>query len=137
VKIPAGIENGKKLRLSGKGQPSPWGGPSGDLFVRIHIAPHPQFRREKSDLYLNRHVKLTEALLGTEVNVPTLDGKTYKLKVPPGTQSHTKMRLRGKGVTKLNGHGKGDMYVEIIVDFPKNLTMEQKKLIRALAQQGI
>lgn len=137
VKIPAGIEDGKRLRLSGKGQPSPWGGPAGDLFVRIHIAPHPQFRREKNDLYLKKHVKLTEAILGTEVSVPTLNGKTYKLKVPPGTQGHTKMRLKGKGVPKLNGYGRGDMYVEIIVDIPKNLTMDQKKLIKTLAQQGI
>ncbi len=137
VKIPPGIEEGKKLRLAGKGQPSPWGGPPGDLYIKIRIAPHPVFRREKNDLYLKRHIKLSEALLGTEISVPTLNGKTLKLKVPPGVQSHTKMRLKNQGIKSLTNGRKGDMYVEIVVDIPKQLTPEQRKLVEKLARGGI
>ena len=137
VKIPPGIEEGKKLRLAGKGQPSPWGGPPGDLYIKIRIAPHPVFRREKNDLYLTRHVKLSEALLGTEISVPTLNGKTLKLKVPPGIQSHTKMRLKEQGVRSLANGKKGDLYVEIVVDLPKKLTPEQRKLVEKLAKEGV
>jgi len=137
VKIPPGIEEGKKLRLAGKGQPSPWGGQPGDLYIKIRIAPHPVFRREKNDLFLTRHIKLSEALLGTEISVPTLNGKTLKLKVPPGIQSHTKMRLKNQGVKSLTNGNKGDMYVEIVVDLPKQLTPEQKKLVEKLAQDGL
>ncbi len=137
VKIPPGIEEGKKLRLAGKGQPSPWGGPPGDLYIKIRIAPHPVFKREKNNLYLTRHVKLSEALLGTEISVPTLNGKTLKLKVPPGIQSHTKMRLKEQGVRSLANGKKGDLYVEIVVDLPKKLTPEQKKLVEKLAKEGV
>ncbi len=137
VKIPAGIEEGKKLRLAGKGQPSPWGGPAGDLYIKIRIAPHPVFRRKKNDLYLTRHIKLSEALLGTEISVPTLNGKTLKLKVPPGIQSHTKMRLKNQGVKSLTNGTRGDLYVEIVVDLPKKLSPEQRKIVEELAREGL
>jgi curved DNA-binding protein len=137
VKIPAGTLPGKKLRLSGKGQPSPRGGPPGDLYIRIREVEHPVFKREGSDLYVDRHIRFTEAALGTKVTVPTLDGKTMSLKVPPGTQSQTKMRLKGYGLTHANGKTRGDQYVRIIIDTPENLSKRQKSLLEELAKEGV
>jgi curved DNA-binding protein len=137
VKIPPGTLPGKKLRLSGKGQPNPMGGPPGDLYVRLKEVEHPVFKREGNDLYVDRRIKFTEAVLGTKVTAPTLDGKTMSLKVPPGTQSHTKMRLKGYGLPLPNGKTRGDQYVRIIVETPANLTKKQKTLLEELAKEGI
>jgi curved DNA-binding protein len=137
VKIPAGTLPGKKLRLSGKGQPNPLGGPPGDLYVKLKEVEHPVFKREGNDLYVDRKIKFTEASLGTKVTVPTLDGKTLSLKVPPGTQSHTKMRLKNYGLPLANGKTRGDQYVRIIVETPASLTKKQKTLMEELAKEGI
>jgi curved DNA-binding protein len=137
VKIPPGTLPGKKLRLTGKGQPSPMGGPPGDLYVRLKEVEHPVFKREGNDLYVDRKIKFTEATLGTKVTVPTLDGKTMSLKVPPGTQSHTKMRLKNYGLPLANGKTRGDQYVRIIVETPDNLTKKQKSLLEELAKEGL
>ena len=137
VKIPPGTMPGKKLRVSGKGNPSPMGGPPGDLYVRLREVEHPVFKREGLDLYVDRRIKLTEAALGTKVTVPTLDGKTLSLKVPPGTQSHTKMRLKGYGLPAANGKSRGDQYVRIIVETPDNLTKKQKTLLEELVKEGL
>jgi curved DNA-binding protein len=137
VKIPAGTLPGKKLRLSGKGGPSPFGGPAGDLYVKLKEVEHPVFKREGGDLYVDRRIKFTEAILGTKVTVPTLDGKTMSLKVPPGTQSHTKMRLKNYGIPSANGKSRGDQFVRIIVETPANLTKKQKTLLEELAKEGL
>jgi curved DNA-binding protein len=137
VKIPAGTLPGKKLRVSGKGSPSPMGGPSGDLYVKLKEVEHPVFKREGNDLLVDRKIKLSEATLGTKVTVPTLDGKTMSLKVPPGTQSHTKMRLKNYGIPAANGKGRGDQLVRIIVETPANLTKKQKALLEDLAKEGL
>ncbi len=137
VKVPPGTLPGKRLRLSGKGQPSPMGGPPGDLYVKLREAEHPVFKREGSDLYVDRRIKVTEAALGTKVTVPTLDGKTMSLKVPPGTQSHTKMRLKGYGLPIANGKTRGDQYVRIIVETPTNLSKKQKVLVEELVKEGL
>jgi curved DNA-binding protein len=137
VKIPPGIATGKKLRLGGKGQESPWGGASGDLFIRVVVAPHPVFERRGDDLIVSREISLTQAILGTQVEVPTLDHKKLNLKVPPGTQSQTQMRIRGHGVPRLNKSGRGDLLVKIIVRIPSSLTPEQEKLFKQLAEQGL
>jgi curved DNA-binding protein len=137
VKIPAGTLPGKKLRLSGKGQPSPLGGAPGDLYVRLKEVEHPVFKREGSDLYVDRKIKFTEATLGTKVTVPTLDGKTMSLKVPPGTQSHTKMRLKNYGLPLPNGKTRGDQFVRVIVETPASLTKKQKTLLEELAKEGL
>jgi curved DNA-binding protein len=137
VKIPAGTLPGKKLRLTGKGSPGPMGGPSGDLYVKLKEVEHPVFKREGNDLLVDRRVKLSEATLGTKVTVPTLDGKTMSLKVPPGTQSHTKMRLKNYGLPAANGKGRGDQLVRIIVETPANLTKKQKALLEELAKEGL
>jgi curved DNA-binding protein len=137
VKIPPGTLPGKKLRLTGKGGPSPMGGPRGDLYVKLKEVEHPVFKREGNDLAVDRRIKFTEATLGTKVTVPTLDGKTMSLKVPPGTQSHTKMRLKNYGLPTANGKSRGDQLVRIIVETPANLTKKQKTLLEELAKEGL
>ena len=137
LKIPAGTLPGKSLRLPGKGSPGPMGGPPGDLYVKLKEVEHPVFKREGSDLYVDRHISYTEATLGTKVTVPTLDGKTMSLKVPPGTKSHTKMRLKNYGLPLANGKSRGDQFVRIIVDTPANLTKKQKTLLEELAKEGL
>jgi curved DNA-binding protein len=137
VKIPRGMLTGKKLRLSGKGEPSPFGGPNGDLYIRSRLLADPAFRTEGYDLHMEREVKLTEALNGTQLSVPTLEGKTLNLKIPPGTQHKTRMRLPGHGLPHMKGSTKGDLYVHILVHMPRQLTAQQKKLIEQLAETGI
>ena len=137
VKIPPGITSRKKLRIPGKGQEGVWGGPPGDLLIKILVAPHPKFERKGNDLFISREISLTEAVLGTKIEVPTLEGKTLSLKVPPGTQSHTKMRLKGHGVPRFKKAGRGNLYAKIIVSLPKSLTPEQEELFKQLADQGM
>lgn len=137
VKIPAGIADGKKLRVAGKGQPGPEGGPSGNLYIKIKILDHPIFHREGDDLYINREIKFSEAALGTKIEVPTIDGKRLSLKIPTGTQSGSKMRLRGHGMPRMNGVGRGDEYVKINVAVPKKLNKKQKVLLEELKDLGL
>ncbi len=136
VKIPPGIEDGKKLRIAGKGEGSQWGGIAGDLYVLIKVIPHPEFRRDGQDIILTRSIRLSEAMLGTEVEVSTLDGKTLRLKIPAGTQSHRKFRLRGKGVPSFRGSDAGDQLVEIVVLVPEANTPELRRLAKKLAETG-
>ncbi|MFZ5452649.1 MAG: DnaJ C-terminal domain-containing protein [Thermodesulfobacteriota bacterium] len=137
VKIPAGALPGKRLRIAGKGRPGAMGGPPGDLFIKLKEQEHPVFKRDGNDLLVDRHIRFTEATLGTKVTAPTLDGKTMSLKVPPGTQSHTKMRLKNYGIPHTNGKTRGDQYVRIIVDTPTNLTKKQKTLLEELTKEGL
>jgi curved DNA-binding protein len=137
VKIPKGLISGKKLRLAGKGSPSPLGGPPGDLFIRAKVLNDPLYRAEKYDLHMNQELKLSEAVLGTHISVPTLDGKQLSLKIPPGTKPGTKMRMSGHGLPHMKGNKKGDLYVKIQVKMPRQLTDEQKKLIGQLAETGL
>jgi len=136
VKIPAGIESGKKLRLAGKGGEAMRGMPPGDLYLRVNVGEHPAFKREGSDLTVDKEIKLSEALLGTTVEVPTLDGSKL-IKVPAGTQSHSRVRLKGFGLPRLQGGGKGDEYVRLIVRLPKNLNDRQKKLAEEMKKEGL
>jgi curved DNA-binding protein len=137
VKIPPGTLPGKKLRVAGKGRSSHLGGPPGDLYVRLREVEHPVFKREGNDLYVDRRIRFTEAALGTKVTIPTLDGKTMSLKVPPGTQSHTKMRLKNYGLPFANGRTRGDQFVRIIVETPADLTKKQKALLEELVKEGL
>lgn len=136
VKIPAGIPSGKKLRVAGKGMEGRSGGPAGDLYLQISIRPHPVFDREGDDITVEKEIGFSEAVLGTTIEVPTLEG-TKKVKVAPGTQSHTKMRLRGLGVPHFQGTGKGDEYVKVIVRVPKRVSDKSRKLIEELSKEGI
>jgi curved DNA-binding protein len=137
VKIPPGISSGKKLRLPGKGLSGFNGGPTGDLYLNINVLPHPIFSRDGNDLYIEKTIKFTQAALGTTIDIPTLDGTTKRLKIAPGTQNNTKIRMKGFGVPGLKGAPKGDQYVKINIDVPKKLTDQQIKLIEELAAQGI
>jgi len=136
VKIPPGIPSGKKLRVAGKGAAGRNGGPPGDLYLQISIRNHPIFIREGDDLIVEKEIAFSEAVLGTTMEVPTLEGMK-KVKVPPGTQCHTKMRLKGLGVRRFQGTGRGDEYVKVIVKVPKRVGEKTKRLIEELAKEGI
>jgi curved DNA-binding protein len=137
VKIPKGMISGKKLRIAGKGEPSPYGGPAGDLYIKSKVLDHPVYNVQAQDLYINRDIKLSDAILGTNISVPTLSGKELKLKIPAGTKHKTKMRLSGHGIPHMHGKGQGDLYVHIHVNMPKRLTKKQKGLIEQLAETGL
>ncbi len=137
VKIPAGISSGKKLRLPGKGLSGYNGGPNGDLYLNINVLPHPIYARDGNDLYIEKTIKFTQAALGTTIDVPTLDGSVKRLKISPGTQNNTKIRMKGFGVPGLKGSLKGDQYVKINVDVPRKLSDRQMKLVQQLADDGI
>lgn len=137
VKIPKGMTTGKKLRLAGKGNPGPFGGPRGDLYIQATLLDDPVFTLEGQDLHTHREIKLTEALLGSAISVPTIDDKHMNLKIPAGTKSGTKMRLPGHGLPGIQGVKRGDLYVRIHIQIPKHLTDEQKKLVEELAETGL
>ena len=137
VKIPKGMITGKQLRLAGKGNPSPYGGPPGDLFIKSKLLDDPKFSNRQYDLYLNHELKLSEAILGITVSIPTIDDKQLSLKIPPGTKHGTKMRLTGHGLPDMKDNKKGDLYVRIQVEIPKNISAEQKKIVEELAATGL
>ncbi|MDH4321612.1 MAG: DnaJ domain-containing protein [Desulfobulbaceae bacterium] len=137
IKVPAGIEEGKKLRVSGHGEPSPMGGPAGDLFLRILMQPHPLFNRDGANLVIRRQIPFSGAILGTTIEVPTLGGKKLNVKVAPGTQSDAKLRLKGKGLPTSPKGERGDLLVKIEIEVPKILTDEQRELISKLAEEGL
>ena len=134
VRIPAGIGDGARVRVAGQGTAGRDGGRPGDLFVRVHVRPHPTFRREGDDLFVRVPVPLGVALLGGEVMVPTLRGSGVSLKVPPETQNGTRLRLRGLGMPRLRGEGHGDLYADVDVRLPVPLTPEVRELARRLRE---
>lgn len=136
VKMPPGIDTGKKLRIAGKGERGAGSGPPGDLYVRVQVQNHPLFRREGDNIYIDQEITFSEAVLGTTIEVPTLNG-IKEVKVPPGTSGNTKLRLKGEGIPHLKGKGKGDAYIRIFIKVPKNLTSKQKELIQSLAKEGV
>ena len=131
VKIPAGIDDGQTISLRGQGSVGLNGGPNGELLITVSVKPHEFFEREGSSVLCAMNISVTQAMLGCELEVPTLDGKV-KYDVPAGTQSGTVFRLRGKGIPSLRGAGRGDQYVTVHVDIPKNLTAQQKELVKQL-----
>lgn len=137
MKIPKGIDTGRKLRLAGKGLPGINGGPPGDLFINITVAPHPVFTRDGDDVYITQNVTFSQAVLGTSIDVKTLEGETKRIKVPAHTQNNTKIRMKGYGVPHFRKTGKGDQYVKIAVSIPKKLTREQTELIKKLSEKGL
>ncbi len=128
VKIPAGIDTGQRLKLSGEGEAGTRGGPAGDLYVVAHVKEHPFFSRDEYDIICEVPINFTQAALGDEIEVPTLEGKA-KLKIPTGIQSHQILRLKQKGIARLGGYGRGDQLVRIIVETPTRLTLDQKELL--------
>lgn len=134
VQIPAGIEDGARLRVSGQGEPGENGAPSGDLYCDIHIRPHPIFKRQDHDVICDFPITFTQAALGSEIDVPTISGKLIKVKVPRGTQNGDIIPVRGEGFPHFRGYGKGDMLVHIIVEVPVKLTSRQEQLLREFAE---
>lgn len=133
VAVPAGVDNGNQIRLSGEGQPGVNGGPNGNLYITIAIKPHQYFRRRENDILLDLSVNVAQAALGAEVEVPTVDG-TEQLKIPPGTQPGKVLRIPGKGVPHLRSNGRGDQLVLVNIEIPKRLTAEQRQLFEQLAK---
>jgi molecular chaperone DnaJ len=133
VNIPAGVDNGTRLRLAREGQPGVNGGPSGDLYVVLKIHEHPFFDRQDNDLHCTIPINVAQAALGAEIEVPTLDG-TEKIKIPEGTQNGAQFRLRGKGVPYVTGRGRGDLFMHAEVRVPGKLTREQRKLFEQLRE---
>jgi curved DNA-binding protein len=125
------------LRVAGKGQQDPYGGPPGDLFLNIQVVPHHVFSRDGDDLTIERSIPYSKAVLGTTIDVPTLEGPVKRIKVPAGTQNNTKIRMKGFGVKHMKGEGKGDLYVKIVVAVPKKVSEKQAALIRKLSEEGL
>jgi molecular chaperone DnaJ len=130
VSIPAGIEHGRRIRLSGEGESGLKGGPSGDLYVLLNIKSHKFFAREGANLYCRVPVSMADAALGGSVEVPTIDGSRADVKVPAGTQTGQQFRLKGKGMSMMRTSSRGDMYIEIFVETPVNLSGKQKDLLK-------
>ena len=133
IKIPAGVETGSRLRVTGEGEAGVNGGPSGDLFVVLHVKEHDIFERQGANLYSAVPVSFAQAALGAEVKVKTLDGEE-DLKIPAGTQTGTVFRLKSHGMPALGGRGKGDLFVAVTLITPKTLTKQQRKLLEQLAE---
>ena len=132
VHIPAGVENGMQITVRGEGHAAPRGGMNGDLLIVVEEQAHSQFKREGENLFYTRVISVTDAILGCELTIPCLDGP-YKLRLDPGTQSGTVQRLRGKGLPSVNGYGKGDLYVKILVWIPRKLRGADKEAVEKLA----
>jgi molecular chaperone DnaJ len=133
IKIPAGVEDGMRLRLSGEGEVGSQGGPSGDLYVIVHVKEHQFFEREEDNLNLTVPISYTQAVMGDEIEVPTIDGKAM-LKIPAGTDSETTFRMRGKGMPNLRGSGSGDQMVKVKIEVPKKVNKAQKDLLKKMKE---
>ena len=133
VSIPAGIDNGQTISLRGQGNAGRNGGPSGDLLLVISVLPHQLFRRDGEDVYCDAPITFTQAVLGGEMEIPTIDGKV-KYTIPEGTQTGTTFRLRGKGIPNVNGRGRGDQFVTVHIETPRNLNREQKEALRKFSE---
>ena len=132
VQVTAGVDDGTTLRLTGRGAVGPWGGPAGDLYVQIRVQDHQYFERSGYDLMRRLPVQMTQAILGVEMEIETLDG-LETIVIPKGTESGQVMRIRGRGVPHLQGRGRGDLLIEVIVETPKDLTPAEEKFIRDFA----
>lgn len=137
VKVPKGIEQGKKLRLKGKGGEAPVGGIPGDLFLKVQLQPHEFYQRRGDDLILKKRIQYSEACLGAKVEVESLEGKKFMLTVPPGTNGDSRLRIKGQGLPSGPIGDRGDLYVKIGVQVPKSLTDEQRELIESLKDAGL
>jgi len=135
VKIPPGVRNGSKIRLAGKGEPSSRSGPPGDLYIEIKVRPHPYFKREEDDIYLEVPITVGEAVEGAQIEVPTIDGR-LKMKIPPGTRAGQKFRLKGKGISHREGSGKGDQYVIVQIQLPPHLDEVSRNLIEDFTRRN-
>ena len=134
IKVPAGVDDGAQMRLSGEGDAGTRGGPAGNLYVDLRVAEHEHFQRDGDDLVLPLSVNVAQAALGAQIGIPSIDGAEEPLDVPPGIQHGDEIRFRGRGVANLRGHGRGDLRVRVEVDVPDRLTEEQRALFEQLAE---
>ncbi len=134
VKIPAGVEDGTRIRLAGEGDAGQRGGPNGDLYLFLSVRPHQLFERDGPDLHCRAPVPMVKAALGGEVEIPTIDGERTRVQIPAGAQTGRRFRLKGKGMTSLRARDRGDLHVEIVVETPVNLTAKQRKLLEEFSQ---
>ncbi len=132
IKVPAGVDHGRRIRLSGEGEAGLRGGPHGDLYALISVKPHKLFKRDGANLYCRVPIPMTKAALGGEVEVPTIEGATSNVKIPAGTQTGQQFRLKGKGMSMLRSEAKGDLYIEIFVETPVNLNKKQQGVMKNL-----
>lgn len=137
VKVPKGIESGKKLRLKGKGGQAPNGGIPGDLFLKVDVLPHKFYQRDGDNLIFERKVPFSQACLGAKVDVETLEGKKFMVNIPPGIQGDAKLRLKGYGLPSGPHSGRGDLYVKVSVEIPKEINEEQQEAIARLQESGL
>ncbi len=135
VKIPAGIEDGTRIRLGGEGDQGLRGGPPGDLYLFLSVKPHNLFERDGPDLYCRAHVPMCTAALGGDVEIPTIDGECARVTIPEGAQTGRRFRLKGKGMSQLRGRERGDLNIEIVVETPVNLTARQRQLLEEFAAE--
>jgi molecular chaperone DnaJ len=136
VQIPAGVEDGTRIRLSGEGEAGAHGSPPGDLYVHIAVRPHPLFQRDGANIFCRVPLRMTQAALGGEIEVPTIDGTAAKVKIPAGTQSGDQFRLRSKGFSVLRSTQRGDMYIQVAVETPQNLTKRQRELLEEFERES-
>lgn len=129
VAIPAGVEDGTRIRLAGEGEAGGQGAPNGDLYVHVAVRPHPFFQRDGSNIFMRVPLRMSQAALGSDVEVPVIDGSRAKVKIPPGTQTGDQFRLRSKGFSVLRSAARGDMYIQVAVETPQNLTRRQRELL--------
>ncbi len=129
VNVPAGVEDGTRIRLAGEGEAGLRGGPAGDLYIFLAVKPHPFFQRDGADLYCRVPISFIQAALGGDFSVPTLDGSDAKVKIPDGTQSGKQFRIKSKGMPVLRSRDVGDLYIQAVVETPQNLTKRQRELL--------
>ena len=137
ILIPAGVDSNQLIKVDGRGEAGRKGGKSGDLYIRIFVKKHSLFERRGDDLHLSKDIAFSQAVLGDEIEVSTLDGAKILLKVPETTESGKVLRISDKGIPHFVGYGRGNMYVELIVRTPKKLTKRQKELLEELKREGI
>jgi molecular chaperone DnaJ len=136
VNIPAGVEEGTRIRLSNEGEVGARGGPAGDLYIFVSVAEHPIFKRDGADIHCQIPIPMTTAALGGAIEAPTIDGSRVKVNIPEGTQSGHQMRLRGKGMSVLRSGHRGDMYIHTQVETPVKLSKKQKDLLKEFEKSG-
>ena len=136
VSIPAGVDTGTRIRISGEGEPGQKGAGNGDLYIFVQVQKDNLFEREEENIFCQIPISITTAILGGEIEVPTIDGKKARLTIPSGTQSETQFRLRGKGMSILRQSRRGDMYVETNVEIPVNLNSKQKSILKEFENEG-
>ncbi|MCK9229211.1 MAG: J domain-containing protein [Syntrophales bacterium] len=137
VRIPPGIATGRKLRLPGKAHPGKHGGVAGDVLITVRVVPHKVFAREGDNLTVSAGIRYSEAVLGTTVEIPTIGGETKRVRIPAGSGPLTKIRMKGYGMPRFRGAGRGDAYLRLSIIIPKSLNKEQDKLIRSMAEKGL